>query len=328
VQRSLSLVAAKAPAQCQLKPVALRVEALRKSYGTNEAVADVSFDVRKGEIFGLLGPNGAGKTTVMSILATAHRPSGGDAVLFGHSLRQEPRVVRQMIGLAPQEIALYPMLSAAENLRFFGHVYGVKGAELENRIDELLHFVGLKERGNDYVATFSGGMRRRLNLAVALVHRPMLILLDEPTTGVDPQSREHILEIVRRLRQAGCAILYTTHYLEEAEHLCDRLGILNHGKLLAVGSLDGLLADLEYAEIIEMRGLPSGADLTPVRAADGVCRIESNRGVVRLFVRSAADLLGPLQRLVNRSGRNIKLEIASLRLEDLFLRLTGKELRD
>jgi ABC-2 type transport system ATP-binding protein len=264
----------------------------------------------------------------MSILATEHRPSGGDAVLFGHSLRREPRVVRQMIGLAPQEIALYPMLSAAENLRFFGHVYGVRGEGLENRIDELLHFVGLKERGNDYVATFSGGMRRRLNLAVALVHRPTLILLDEPITGVDPQSREHILEIVRRLRQAGCAILYTTHYMEEAEQLCDRLGILDHGKLLAMDALGGLLADMQYAEIIEMRGLPSGADLAPVRAAGGVCRIESNREVVRLFVRSAANLLGPLQRLINRSGRNVKLQIAPLRLEDLFLHLTGKELRD
>ena len=176
----------------------MRVEDLSKRYGAIEALSNVSFDVRHGEVFGLLGLNGAGKTTLISMLATDRCPSAGDALVLGHSIRDEWRAVRQMIGVAPQEIALYSMLTAAENLRFFGRIYDVRGAELESRIEQLLHLVGLQDRGNDRVATYSGGMMRRLNLAVALVHRPKVISLDEPTAGVDPQSREEILNLVRR----------------------------------------------------------------------------------------------------------------------------------
>src|SRR5499433_1857170 len=169
-------------------PVALRVEGLRKWYGAKEAVAGVSFAVREGEVFGLLGPNGAGKTTTIAMLATQRRPSAGEATLFGHRLSTEVTIVRRLIGLVPQDLAVYPMLTARENLRFFGRIYGVKGAELEGRIAELLEFVGLAGRRDEYVGTFSGGMKRRLNLAVGLIHQPKVILLDEPTAGVDPQS--------------------------------------------------------------------------------------------------------------------------------------------
>jgi ABC-2 type transport system ATP-binding protein len=311
-----------------LKPVALRVDSLQKRYGQIDAVAGVSFDVREGEVFGLLGPNGAGKTTVISILATERAPSGGDATLFAHSIRREPNIVRRMIGIASQDIAIYPMLSAAENLRFFGRIYGVGRALLESRIGELLHLVGLERRSNDYAGTFSGGMKRRLNLAAALVHSPRVLLLDEPTAGVDPQSREHIFEIVRGLREAGTAILYTTQYMEEAEGLCDRLGIMNQGKLVAMGTLDALLANLECAEIIEVRGLPPGTDLAAVQAAGGVSRVERTNKVIRLFVKSAAPLLEPLQKLINRSRQSVHLKIAPVSLEHLFLRLTGTELHD
>ena len=280
--------------------VALRVEALSKHYGGCEAVSGVSFDVHQGEVFGLLGLNGAGKTTLISMLATERRPSAGDALLFGHSIRDERRVVRQMIGVAPQEIALYPMLTAAENLRFFGRIYDVRGVELASRVEQLLEFVGLLERGNDRVATYSGGMKRRLNLAIALMHRPKLILLDEPTAGVDPQSREKILNLVRSLRDDGNAILYTTHYMDEAEGLCDRLGILNRGKLVAVGTLDALLRKLEFSEVIELKGLSARVDLRPIRALGGVCHVERGDGLVRLFVKRAADLLEPLQKIVSR----------------------------
>jgi ABC-2 type transport system ATP-binding protein len=314
--------------QQSLKPVVLRVVSLQKRYGEIDAVAGVSFEVREGEVLGLLGPNGAGKTTVISIVATERAPSGGDATLFDHSIRKEPKVVRRMIGIAPQDIAIYPMLTAAENLRFFGQIYGVGRAVLESRIGELLHLVGLEGRRNDYAGGFSGGMKRRLNLAAALVHTPRVLLLDEPTAGVDPQSREHIFEIVRRLREAGTAILYTTHNMEEAEGLCDRLGIMNQGKLVAMGTLDALLANLECAEIIELRGLPPGTDLAPVQAAGGVCRVERVDGVMRLFVRSAAHLLEPLQKIISRSRQPVHLKIAPISLEQLFLRLTGTELRD
>jgi ABC-2 type transport system ATP-binding protein len=288
----------------------------------------LSFDVREGEVFGLLGPNGAGKTTVISIVATERAPSGGDATLFDHSIRKEPKIVRRMIGVAPQDVAIYPMLTAAENLRFFGRIYSVSRAVLEARIEELLHLVGLEKRRNDHAGTFSGGMKRRLNLATALVHSPRVLLLDEPTAGVDPQSREHIFEIVRRLREAGTAILYSTHYMEEAEGLCDRLGIMSQGKLVAMGTLDALLANLECGEIIELRGLPPGTDLAVVQAAGGVCRVERVDGVTRLFVRSAAHLLEPLQNIISRSRQPVHIKIAPISLEHLFLRLTGEELRD
>jgi ABC-2 type transport system ATP-binding protein len=307
--------------------VVLRVEALSKRYGEVEAIANVSFEVRQGEVFGLLGLNGAGKTTMISILATQRRPSAGDAWLLGHSIRDQRRAVRQMIGVAPQEIAVYPMLTAAENLFFFGRVHGVRGVELATRVEQLLHFVGLQERGNDRVATYSGGMKRRLNLAVALVHRPKLILLDEPTAGVDPQSREEILNLVRRLRDDGKAILYTTHYLEEAEGLCDRLGIVNEGKLVAVGTLDVLLRNLDFSEVIELKGLSARADLALIRTLGGVCRVERGDGLVRLFVKRAADFLEPLQKIISRE-KSARLTIAPISLENIFLHLTRGEVRE
>ena len=309
-------------------PVALHVVGLSKRYGATAAVSGLNFDIREGEIFGLLGPNGAGKTTTIAMLATQRQPSSGDVSLFGHSARKEPYLVRQLIGLAPQEVSLYPALTAAENLQFFGRIYGVRESELRGRIDELLALVGLDAHRDDQVNIFSGGMKRRLNLAVSLVHRPKLILLDEPTAGVDPQSREQILKIIGGLRDDGNAILYTTHYMEEAERLCDRLGILSEGKLVAVGTLDALVSGLEFAEIIEVRGLSSGIDLGGIQALAGVSRIERGDGVVRLYVKRASDFLWPLQKIIGRSHQNVRLKIAPLSLENLFLHLTGMELRD
>jgi ABC-2 type transport system ATP-binding protein len=316
------------PPEITDKKVALRVAGLTKRYGTTTAVRELNFEIREGEIFGLLGPNGAGKTTTIAMLATQRRPSSGDATLFGHSACKDPYLVRQMIGLAPQEVSLYPALTAAENLQFFGRIYGVRESDLRKRIDELLAMVGLDTHRNDQVGIFSGGMKRRLNLAVSLVHRPKLILLDEPTAGVDPQSREQILKIIGDLRDDGNAILYTTHYMEEAERLCDRLGILSEGKLVAVGTLESLLSGLEFAEIIEVRGLPAGVDLGGMQALGGVSRVERTDGVIRLYVKRAADYLWPLQKILNRSDQSVRIKIAPLSLENLFLHLTGMELRD
>ncbi len=308
--------------------VALRVVGLTKRYGTTTAVSGLDFEIGEGEIFGLLGPNGAGKTTTIATLATQRQPSAGEATLFGHSAREEQYRVRQMIGLAPQEVSLYPALTAAENLQFFGSIYGVRQSELRERINELLALVGLDAHRDSQVRIFSGGMKRRLNLAASLVHRPKLILLDEPTAGVDPQSREQILKIIGGLRDDGNAILYTTHYMEEAERLCDRLGILSEGKLVAVGTLDALLSGLEFAEIIELRGLTSGIDFAAIQALRGVSRVERGDGVIRLYVKRATDYLWPLQKIISRAGQNVRLKIAPLSLENLFLHLTGRELRD
>lgn len=301
--------------------IALRVQGLTKRYGNREVLAPVSFDVRQGEVFGVLGPNGAGKTTLLSILATLQQPSGGDALLLDHSIRHESRIIRRMIGVVAQEDALYPMLTAAENLRFFGRIYDVHGAQLENRIARLLHFVGLQERGNDLVSHFSGGMKRRLNLAAALVHQPELMLLDEPTSGVDPHSREDILNLVRKLRDEGKSIIYTTHYMEEAQGLCDQLGILKAGRLVAVGSLDKLLSKIDFSEIIELKGLSPQADLSAIVSMRGIGHVEHGEGGVRLFVRRAVDYLDQLRTLMSRE-RAAQLKITQISLEHLFLHLT------
>jgi ABC-2 type transport system ATP-binding protein len=303
----------------------LRVEGLSKSFGAIKAVGGVSFDIREAEVFGLLGLNGAGKTTLISMLATEQKPSAGDALLLGHSLCDERRFVRQMIGVAPQEIALYPMLTTAENLRFVGRIYGIKGNKLEDRIEELLDSIGLADRRNDYIGSLSGGMKRRVNLAAALVHRPKLILLDEPTAGVDPESRDEILKIVRRLRDDGNAILYTTHYMEEAEQLSDRIGILNAGKLVAAGTLEELRDEFEFSEVIELSGSTAGIDLTPMRAIGQIYRVERDEKRLRVLVKRAADFLQPLHKIINRSGRSIQLKIMPFSLEDLFLHLARKE---
>lgn len=316
------------PAPAGTGEVALRVDGLHKRYESIEAVAGLSFEIRSGEIFGLLGPNGAGKTSTISVIATQLRPTSGDALVFGHSVRREVAAVRRMIGVVPQDIALYPKLTAAENVRFFGRMYGVPKAELETRIDALLDLVGLEGRRGDYVATFSGGMKRRLNLAVSLVHQPRLVLMDEPTVGVDPHSREHIFSIVRRLRNEGTAILYTTHYMEEAERLCDRLGIMDEGKIIAMGTLEELITQLGCAEVIEIRGLPAVADVSRLQAAAGVCRVETHDGLLRLYVSNAVQALAPLHQFVSRYGDRVTVEIAPLSLETVFLQLTGKELRD
>jgi ABC-2 type transport system ATP-binding protein len=308
--------------------VALRVENLRKSYGGIEAVAGLSFEIRAGEIFGLLGPNGAGKTTTISVLATRLSPSGGDATVFGHSIRTKVSAVRREIGVVPQDVSLYPKLTAAENIRFFGRMYGVRGAALERRADELLVLVGLDARRNDLVETFSGGMRRRLNLALSMVHQPRLLMLDEPTVGVDPHSREHLFQTIQELRDNGTAILYTTHYMEEAERLCDRLGIMDEGRFIAMGTLDVMLAEAGCAEVIEVRGLPSTNGLGRLQTANGVSRVETHNGVTRIFVKRAAGVLAALHQSLGKHADRVSVQITPPSLEMLFLQLTGKELRD
>jgi ABC-2 type transport system ATP-binding protein len=209
---------------------------LRKSFNGIQAVDGVSFAIRRQEIFGLLGPNGAGKTTTIRILSTVLPPDSGDVTIGGHSVIRESDEVRKLIGVCPQELALYPELSALDNLVFFGRMAGLSGREAKVAADANLELVGLRDRAKDAVARFSGGMKRRVNIAIALMSRPQLLFLDEPTVGIDPQSRNHIFETVLKLRDEGLTVLYTTHYMEEADRLCDRLGIMDHGQLMALGT--------------------------------------------------------------------------------------------
>ncbi|MBE3559522.1 MAG: ATP-binding cassette domain-containing protein [Ktedonobacteraceae bacterium] len=222
--------------------IKVEVRNLTKIFGKQEAVKDVSFTIGSGEIFGLLGPNGAGKSTIINMMCGYLQPTSGDTFIDGRSIAREPRQVKRMIGVVPQEIALYKDLSALENLEFFGEIYGLSSQERKARAEELLHFMGLYERRKEPVKNFSGGMQRRINLALALIHRPTFLLMDEPTVGVDPQSREHIFTSIEQLRDQGTTILYTTHYMEEAERLCDHIAIMDEGRIIASGTLEQLLA--------------------------------------------------------------------------------------
>jgi ABC-2 type transport system ATP-binding protein len=240
MQESLPSHGAKTP--LEKHTVEVDVQNLVKTFGKHEAVKGISFTINKNEIFGLLGPNGAGKSTTINMMCGYLQPTSGDTIIGGHSITREARRVKRMIGFVPQEIALYKDLTSLENLDFFGKIYNLPAQERKERADELLHFVGLYERRKEAIKTFSGGMQRRINMAVALMHRPALLLMDEPTVGVDPQSRENIFETIEKLRDQGTTILYTTHYMEEAERLCDHIAIVDEGRIIASGTLEQLLA--------------------------------------------------------------------------------------
>jgi ABC-2 type transport system ATP-binding protein len=279
----------------------LTFERVRKSYGTTVAVDDLSLTIRRGEVLGLLGPNGAGKSTAVNLAVGLLTPDTGRVVINGGN-PQTPSV-RARLGVAPQALALYELLSGTENLRFFGEMYGLSGSALRNRVDWSLEFVGLTERARDRVAEYSGGMKRRLNLASALVHDPELVLLDEPTVGVDPQSRNQIFENILDLKRHGCTLIYTTHYMEEAARLCDRVAIIDKGRLLALGTVDELLRT-------------HGARPTLVAQTDqGEHRIETD------------DPLSELNRLA-AVGTVATFQTERPTLEQVFLQLTGRSLRD
>jgi ABC-2 type transport system ATP-binding protein len=305
-------------------PPLLHVRDVHKRYGRFAALAGVTFAVQPGELFGLLGPNGAGKTTLMNVLAGLSEASDGEVRLFDKPFTRHDRDARRQIGLATQDLAVYPDLTADENLRFFGKLYGLSGADLDGRVKEMLDTVGLSERANQRVGTFSGGMKRRLNLAVALVHRPRLLLLDEPTTGVDPQSRNHIFEQVRAHNAAGLTVIYTSHYMEEVQALCPRIAILDRGKVLACDTLPHLLRTLDAAAVLTLTN-PNAGVADAARAVPGVTSVELNGNVLTATAKELPPLLPKLLGVV---GEVLSLEVKEPTLESVFLSLTGKALRD
>ncbi|WP_083233384.1 ABC transporter ATP-binding protein [Planctopirus hydrillae] len=240
----------------------LEARGLKKTFGSHQAVKNVSFSIMHGEAFGLLGPNGAGKSTTIRMLAGLMAPDAGEVLLEGEPAWKHPEKWKRQLGLAPQQLALYPELSAIENIRFFGGLYGLKGAALSQRTDELLELVGLEDAAHRIAANYSGGMQRRLNLAITLVHKPRLVILDEPTVGVDPQSRAHLLESVRQLARDGTSIIYVSHYMEEVEALCRRVAIIDHGVVLECGVLDQLLGSVPTQLVLHVRPANS---VDPVR---------------------------------------------------------------
>lgn len=224
------------------RPVAVEVTDLVKTFGKHEAVKGVSLTIGTGEIFGLLGPNGAGKSTTINMMCGYLAATSGDTLVDGISVRKDPRKVKRLLGVVPQEIALYKDLTSLENLEFFGQIYDLSAKERKERAAAVLQFVGLYDRRQELIKTFSGGMQRRINMAVAMLHQPRFLMMDEPTVGVDPQSRENIFETIEKLREQGTTILYTTHYMEEAERMCDHIAIMDEGRIIAMGTLEQLLA--------------------------------------------------------------------------------------
>jgi ABC-2 type transport system ATP-binding protein len=299
-----------------------------KSYGETVALDGLSIEVQKGEVFGLLGPNGAGKTTLLSILSFLQEPTSGEVRLLGRPLRRGEQELKRNFGLVPQELAIYNELTARENLAFFGELYGVRGAVLRERVDEVLAAIGLQDRADRRAGGYSGGMKRRLNLGAALVHRPALLLLDEPTTGVDPQSRNHIFEEVRRLNAGGVTVIYTTHYMEEVEALCSRIGIIDHGRLIACDSLPGLLRILGGEIRFRVNKVPATLRDRLSRLPDVQVR-EPGERAFELECRDVKAVL--LQLLASLNDLQIDLlglELEEPNLERVFLHLTGHALRD
>ena len=308
----------------------LQVAGLSRSFGTLTAVDDVSFHIAEGETYGLLGPNGAGKTTTISMICGLLEPDAGTITVCGEPMSPRTTQTRRHIGYVPQDLAIYPDLTARENLRFFGRVQGIARHELTGRIDELLDVVGLADRGDDRVDEYSGGMKRRLNIAVGLLHRPRLLILDEPTVGVDPQSRHAILESVAGFAGAGMSVLYTTHYMEEAERLCDRVGIIDLGRLQAEGTRRELVArtgDLDRVRVAGRGDLQGGA--AAMAAVPAVAEARPHDDRVDVAVTDASSNLAALLAAAGRGGMEVTgVEVREPDLEAVFLHLTGKALRD
>jgi ABC-2 type transport system ATP-binding protein len=310
----------------------LSITHLQKRFGDRIAVDDVSFEVRAGETLGLLGPNGAGKTTTLSIMSGLARPDKGSVSFQGQAVHQDANHLKRRVGLVPQELALYDELSAWANLELFGGLYGLAGEQLAHRAEEALTLVGLENRRGDRVKGFSGGMKRRLNIAGALLHDPELILLDEPTVGVDPQSRNAIFENLEELKRRGKTLLYTTHYMEEAERLCDRIVIIDHGRVIANDTVRGLYRRLpaSRAVLLEIDGASADESLlSGLAALPGISAVQRTAGGVRIETDDfGAPLAGALEHIAGRGLRVTSVQTGQMNLEDVFIALTGHALRD
>ena len=313
----------------------LVVEGLVKQFGDFTAVDGVSFEAEEGRVFGLLGPNGAGKSTTINCISGLLQPTSGKVSVAGFDVHSQARSAKSSLGIVPQELALYEDLPAVENLRFWGRAYGLGGADLERRVGEVLDTIGLADRAGDLPKKFSGGMKRRLNFGCGIVHSPPVMLLDEPTVGVDPQSRERLFELVRAERDRGTCVLYTTHYMEEAERLCDSLAIIDHGKLIAKGSVGELSTQLGARDVLQLSGsFPSEATTEAINALletglDELETIAQSEDNLTLTLSGASQNLPAIFNALSAAGCRItETNLRSPNLETLFLLLTGKELRE
>jgi len=306
----------------------INVSNLRKSFDTIEALKGISFNIPQGECFGLLGPNGAGKTTTISIMSTLVEPSEGKVSIAGFDLKKNPLECKKNIGVVTQEIALYNELSAYDNLLFWGGMYKVPRLELIERLDEIVNLLELTDRKNDKVKTYSGGMKRRVNIASALLHNPKILFMDEPTVGIDPQSRNLIFEIIEKLHKEGMTIVYTTHYMEEAERLCNRIGIIDNGEIIAQGTLDELKTSGTMKETVVI-SFTNLTDESYTTIANNWKDLQRFGDTIHFY---SMNIQGELSKIIlrcNAFGLDIRhIDIQKINLETIFLRLTGKQLRD
>lgn len=313
-------------------PNILEVQNLAKSYGDFTAVKGISFDIKEGEIFSLLGPNGAGKTTTISMLSTLYSPTSGDATIGGHSISKDPMAVKQVIGVVPQDLALYEDLTAKENLIFWGQMYGLSGKALNSRVDEVLEQIGLVDKANNRVKTYSGGMKRRVNIGVGLLHKPSLLFMDELTVGIDPQSRRAILDTVKDLNQQGMTVLYTTHYMEEAAELSNRVGIIDHGELITLGTQDELTKQVGQSDTLILHigeNEDSEALADSLKGLPDVLETNATDHEVSIITPQAENILASVVSKANERGIKIRsIDIREPNLEAVFLHLTGRALRD
>ncbi|OQA46177.1 MAG: Daunorubicin/doxorubicin resistance ATP-binding protein DrrA [Chloroflexi bacterium ADurb.Bin325] len=310
----------------------LEAHNLVKKFNGFTAVDDVSFAIEEGEMFSLLGPNGAGKTTTIAMLSCLLAPTAGEAVIGGHSVTRDPMAAKKIIGVVPQDIALYEELSALENLHFWGRMYGMGGAALKRRIAEVLEEVGLADKAKQRVKTYSGGMKRRINIAVGLLHRPRLLFMDEPTVGIDPQSRRNILDSVKALNRQGMTVLYTTHYMEEAQELSQRVGIIDHGRLIALGTqqeLTQMVGQMDALRLHLPEGQEAGELIAALQALPDMRQVTTADHQIVLIVPDAQEAIPPVFAQADRLGFKIRsVEIEEPNLEAVFLHLTGRALRD
>ena len=308
----------------------IEIKGLGKNFASLKAVDNVNISVEEGEIFGLLGPNGAGKSTLISMITTLVEPDSGDINIDGFNIKKQKAQVKKILGLVPQDIALYPTLSAKENLDFWGRMYGIRGKLLTQRVDEALEIAGLKDRAKDRIDKYSGGMKRRINIAAALIHRPKILIMDEPTVGIDPQSRNHILDTVLKLNKEGMTVIYTSHYMEEVEFLCSRVAIMDHGKVIATGTKVELRKSIGDLDTIAIEiAQPDEPLLDRLKAIPGVDSVVMEEKVLKIMAKEAGTVLAAIVSKLDSEKRKIhSINLEEANLESVFLHLTGRALRD
>jgi len=308
----------------------IQIRSVSKSFGNIEAVRDMSFSINKGEIFGILGPNGAGKSTIVNILNTLVKPDKGDVIIDGVNINNDGDTIKLIMGVVPQEIALYEELSAYENLMFWGGLYDIPKQMLVNNINRTLEVVDLVNRKNDRIKTFSGGMKRRINIACSLLHNPRILVLDEPTVGVDPQNRNHIFEVIERLHNNGMTIIYTTHYLEEAERFCDKIAIIDVGRIIALGTLKELRKISDAKDLLTIKLADyNNETISTIMSANPLIRFDSTTKTLEIDCENISNEISKMTNLIQDAGGVIeRIYTRGTNLESIYLKLTGKELRD